>query len=399
MRTGTANLPLHHGRAPKWLFKRMERLAGAISVVIIEEYGTKELLNRLSDPFWFQAFGCVLGYDWHSSGVTTTVCGALKSSLRGREKEYGFFIAGGKGATSWKTPFEIVDWGNKMTLKKDPEDLVYASKITAKVDSSAIQDNYQLYHHNFFFTKDGDWTVVQQGMNDETGYARRYHWMSDRVQKSFVDDPKNNICDDKKYNQVLNLTSEKSSYTKETIAEFSKEQPEKILKEYKKMLEKIPSKSQLNKMKQGQKAFRFVGNKGEASSLPKSESRVKTLNMPRREWVTTKDIKPENLYKVLTKTYDSQPKSFEQILGMQGVGPKSIRALTLISEIAYGTSSDWEDPVKYSFAHGGKDGYPFPVDRGTYDRSIDFLKNAIRKAKLEKEEKRKADNALMKLID
>jgi hypothetical protein len=398
MRTGAANLPLHHGRAPKWLFKRMEKLAGAISVVIIEEYGVKELLKRLSDPFWFQAFGCVLGYDWHSSGVTTTVCGALKSGLKGTEQEYGLFIAGGKGATSRKTPFEIMDWASKVSLQKGPEDLVYASKITAKVDSSAIQDNYQLYHHNFFFTSDGDWTVVQQGMNDGNGYARRYHWMSDRVDR-FVDDPQNSICDDNKYSHVLNLTSDKSNYTKQTITEFTKEKPEKILKEYKKMLERAPSRDQLRKINQGQKAFRFVEVKHKNEDLLERNSKIKTLNMPRREWVSAQDIKPENLYKVLTKTYDTQPESFEQILGMQGVGPKSIRALSLISEIAYGTESDWEDPVKYSFAHGGKDGYPFPVDRATYDRSIDILKKAIKKAKLEREEKRKADSALMKLID
>lgn len=355
MKTGTANLPLHWGKAPRYLFKRMEKLACEITKVIIEEYGPEEMLNRLADPYWFQSFGCVLGYDWHSSGVTTTVCGALKSGLKDIQEELGFFVAGGKGGTSRKTPSEIINWQEKASLNFDSNKLVHTSRMTAKVDSAAIQDGYQLYHHNFFFTNEGNWTVVQQGMNTQNRYARRYHWSSNKF-TSFTEEPENKICDDKKYEKVLNLTSSKSNSAKDLILEIGKERPGKITREYEKIV---------------------------------------TLSMPSREWVSTSDIKPKNLKKILTKTYEKQPKNFESLLGMKGMGPKSIRALTLISEIAYGTKADWEDPVKYSFAHGGKDGYPFPVDRDTYDKSINALKIAIQKAKIGKNEKK---NMLLKLL-
>jgi hypothetical protein len=356
MRTGTANLPLHYGKAPRWLFPRMARLSREITIAIVEEYGTAEMLKRLSDPYWFQSFGCVLGYDWHSSGVTTTVCGALKEGLRGVQKELGFFVAGGKGGTSRKTPLEIKAVAEKTTLGRSTDELVYASKMSAKVDSSLIQDGYQLYHHNFFFTQNGDWTVVQQGMNEKNRYARRYHWNSNDME-SFINEPQTKICDDKSYQRVLNLTAHNSSATRDVATELVKEKPEKILKEYEK---------------------------------------IQTLSMPRREWTECSDIKPENLKKVLLSTYENQPKNFEELVGMKGVGAKSLRALTLISEVAYGIKADWQDPVKYSFAHGGKDGYPYPVDRETYDKSIQFLRKAIERAKLEKSDKK---NMLIKLID
>ena len=355
MKTGTANLPMHWGRAPKWLFDRMEKLSREISIAIISEYGSQELLKRLSDPYWFQAFGCVLGYDWHSSGLTTTVCGALKSGLSGLEKDLNFFTAGGKGKTSRKTPSEITNWGEKASLQIDPEDLVYSSRMSAKVDSTAIQDGYQLYHHNFFFTKEGSWTVVQQGMNSQTRYARRYHWYSENFE-DFVNEPNNSICDNKKYDNVLNLTSKGSTNARNTISEISQQKPEKITSEYRKLI---------------------------------------TLEMPRREWIEESDIKPENLERTILSTYERQPKNFEELLGIKGVGPKSIRALTLISELTYGTKADWQDPVKYSFAHGGKDGYPYPVDRENYDKSIEVLKSAIRKSKLDRKEKK---NAIQKLL-
>ena len=384
MKTGTANLPLHWGKAPKWLFERMTKLAREITIVIVDEYGPEEMLKRLSDPYWFQAIGCVLGYDWHSSGLTTTTCAAIKLGIKGIEKELGFFVAGGKGRTSRKTPHEIRNWAEKVYIRKDPEKLVYASKMSAKVDSSAIQDGYQLYHHNFFFTKSGAWTVIQQGM-PATGYdkvrnrnqrslfykkrkckririqlplqnyARRYHWFSENI-KDFVHEPKTNICDNKKYQKVLNLTSAKSTNAKEVIHDISLEKPKRVLNEYKKII---------------------------------------SLHMPKREWIESCDMKPEYLKRVLLSTYERQPANFEELLGMKGIGPKSIRALTLVSELTYGTKADWNDPVKYSFAHGGKDGYPYPVDKVTYDKSIEFLKKAIKKARLGKREKR---NCLRKLI-
>lgn len=346
---------MHWGRAPKWLFGRMSKLAREITIAIVEEYGPHEMLTRLSDPYWFQAFGCVLGFDWHSSGLTTVTCGALKEGIKGIEKDLNFFIAGGKGGTSRKTPWEINNWAEGTAIKGNPAKLIYASKMSAKVDSSAIQDGYQLYHHNFFFTSEGSWTVVQQGMNKINRYARRYHWLSDNVQ-SFVDEPQTGICDNKKYKKVLNLTAKESNPAKKVISSIAKEKPQKIIKEYKKII---------------------------------------TLEMPKREWVEWSDIKPSNLEKVLISTYENQPQDFEELLGMKGVGPKSIRALTLISELTYGTKANWQDPVKYSFAHGGKDGYPYPVDRETYDKSIDLLKKGIKKAKIHKREKK---SCLLKLF-
>ncbi|MFC1780068.1 DUF763 domain-containing protein [Patescibacteria group bacterium] len=387
MRTGISNLPLHWGKAPRWLFGRMEKLAREITIAIISEYGPKEMLTRLSDPYWFQAFGCILGYDWHSSGLTTTTCGALKAGIKGLEKELDFFVAGGKGRTSRKTPYEIDSWAEKTNMKVNPEKLKYASKMSAKVDSAAIQDGYQLYHHSFFFNGKGFWTVIQQGMPagyppykshslhknyhlnlpqdtkvsgfvgpQGKGFARRYHWMSDNID-SFTVEPQTGICDDVKYQKVLNLTAKKSDKARKVVSEISKQKPHKTTKEF---------------------------------------SKIITLNMPKREWIEWKDIKPKNLEKVLISTYERQPKNFEELLGIKGVGAKSLRALTLISELAYGTKADWNDPVKYSFAHGGKDGYPYPVDKATYDKSIEVLRKAVRKAKITRKEK---DNCLIKLIN
>lgn len=362
MRTGIANLPLHWGKAPQWLFSRMKRLAREMLIVIVEEYGPHEVLNRIADPYWFQAFGCVLGYDWHSSGLTTVTCGAIKEGLRGIEQELGLFVAGGKGRSSRKTPQEIIQWADKTHLRVDPETLVYASKMSAKIDSAAIQDGYQLYHHNFVFTQDGKWAVIQQGMPNfsktttkKTQYARRYHWHSDGVH-SYVTTPHSGICDNYKYSSVLDLTARESKSTQEVIYSISKEKPQIIMKEY---------------------------------------QRIRELSLPSREWIEYTDIRPENLEKVLISTYEHQPRSFEAMLGTKGLGAKSLRALTLIAEIAYGTKASWQDPVKYSFAHGGKDGYPYPVDKQNYDTSIALLKKAILKSKTDRFTKR---NALQKLL-
>lgn len=355
MRTGITNLPMHWGKAPRWLFARMKKLAREITIAIIEEYGSFEMLRRISDPYWFQSFGCVLGYDWHSSGLTTVTCGALKEGIKGLEKELDFFIAGGKGATSRKTPHEIDNWAEKVNFSISPDNLKYASRMSAKVDSAAIQDGYQLYHHNFFFTRKGHWTIVQQGMNIENRFARRYHWLSETTD-DFVCEPKTKICDNKKYQYVLNLTSKNSTDVRNVLAEISSANPEKTISEYKKIIE---------------------------------------FSLPKREWIEKSDILPRNLHKVLLSTYGNKPKDFEALLGLKGIGPKSVRALTMIAELAYGTKADWEDPVKYSFAHGGKDGYPYPVDKSNYDKSIGILKKAIRKAKIERNERK---NALIRLL-
>ncbi len=233
MKTGVTHLPLHHGKAPAWLFQRMRRLSKEIALFIIDAYGVDEMLSRLSDPFWFQAFGCALGFDWHSSGVTTTVCGALKEGIKGMEKELGFYIAGGKGRTSRKTPQEITEICDQVSI--DGGRLVYASRMSAKVDSAAVQDGYQIYHHSFFFTKKGSWAVVQQGMNEKTRYARRYHWLSEGL-NDFVCEPHWAVCCDKR-NEGLNLVALESEKSRRAITAISHEGPEFLITEGKKISE------------------------------------------------------------------------------------------------------------------------------------------------------------------
>jgi hypothetical protein len=336
---------LHYGKVPPWLFGRMCQLAREITIVTIDEFGPEEMLRRLSDPFWFQAFGSVLGYDWHSSGVTTTVCGALKEGIRGLEKELGLFVAGGKGRTSRKTPAEIESSGH--LLKVNPSPLIYASRMSAKVDNSALQDGYQLYHHTFFFTKDGSWAVIQQGMNEINRYARRYHWLGENV-TDFVYEPQSAICSQAR-GKALNLVASESTKARNIIAHVAaEERPEKIV-------------TQLNKLK--------------------------TLNLPRRPYLSLEDIHPDRLSKIFLRTYERKPKNFESLLGLEGVGPKTLRALSLISELIYETPVSLRDPASYSFAHGGKDGHPYPVDRKTYDSSIQFLVQALDKARIGDKEK------------
>ena len=353
-RTGIANLPLHGGKAPPWLFNRMVKISREIALFIVTEYGPREMLRRISDPCWFQAFGCVLGFDWHSSGVTTTVCGALKESVKGLEQETGLFIAGGKGRTSRRTPAEIESHGDAISV--DPSGLIYASRMSAKVDNSALQDGYQLYHHTFLFTRDGSWAVVQQGMNESNHYARRYHWLGEEMD-NFVCEPHAAICSQKR-EEALNLTAIESTKARSTISSIATEQPtESILSDLKKL---------------------------------------KTLDLPRRHYLTIQDIHPDRLGKGLYTIYDRQPRGFEELLSLEGVGPKTIRALSLISELVYGVPASFRDPARYSFAHGGKDGHPFPVDRETYDRSITLLAQAVEKAKIDCTEKTKAINRLNK---
>jgi len=347
MRTGSAHLPLHGGRAPAWLFPRMVRLSREITAHIVEEYGRDEMLRRLSDPYWFQAFGCVLGFDWHSSGVTTTVCGALKEGLRGTERDLGIYVGGGKGATSRRTPGEILHYCD--TLSIDPRPLVYASRMSAKVDSAAVQDGYQLYHHSFFFVPSGGWCVVQQGMNDDNGMARRYHWLASTVQ-SFVNEPHAAICADAQA-PTLNLVAAESDATRTNSAGLAREKPGVVVSALK--------------------------------DLP-------LLAMPRRHAVLVADVNPQYLDKILLKTYERAPENFETLLGMEGVGAKTLRALALASEVIYGTPASTRDPARFSFAVGGKDGFPYPVDLETYDKTIDVLRAAVNKANIDRSERVKA---------
>ncbi|MGD2080481.1 MAG: DUF763 domain-containing protein [Nitrospirota bacterium] len=345
-RTGIATLPLHHGKAPRWLFSRMSALAGEISEAVVSEFGREGFLGRLSDPYWFQALGCALGFDWHSSGLTTTVTGALKEGLRGRERELGVFIAGGKGAVSRKTPEQIITLGERHMV--DPGPLVYASRMSAKVDNSAVQDGYRLYHHVLVFSRGGEWAVVQQGMNPADRTARRYHWLSGKVQ-SFVVEPHSAVCSDRRGLRALNMTAGASAEVRELSTRIAGQHPDKVLRE---------------------------------------------INLPLRHGVNLSDIRPERLRSVLIKTYERQPRDFEALLGIRGVGPKTVRALSLLSELLYGRAPSYEDPARYSFAHGGKDGTPYPVDRPTYDRTIEVLRGAISSARVGRTER---INALKRL--
>jgi uncharacterized protein len=346
-RTGTATLPLHWGKAPPWLFNRMKRLARQIMLIILADFGPKELLSRLSDPLWFQALGCALGFDWHSSGLTTTVCSALKEAAGDMAHETGFFAAGGKGRTSRKTPDEIMSRGGDITVP--PEQLVYASRMSAKVDSAAVQDGYQLYHHVFFFTRTGDWAVVQQGLNYDTRYARRYHWLSAQL-PSFVCDPHAAVCCDA-HDETLNLVAAEGHDNRTSSVQLAAEHPDKLFAEAKKIIE---------------------------------------LGLPARHQITRKDINPDKLYSIFVKTYEAQSTNYEELLSLRGVGPKSLRALALLSELIYGAAPSFKDPVRYSYTHGGKDGHPYPVARDVYDSSIEFLHEVVNKSKIEASDKQRA---------
>jgi hypothetical protein len=325
----------------------MVRLSREILIYLATEHGTREILRRLSDPFWFQAFGCVLGFDWHSSGVTTTVCGAVKEGLKDIDRDLGFFAAGGKGNASRKTPHQIAEACDR--IGRDAQPLVYASRTAAKVDSAAVQDGYQLYHHVFFFTTDGDWCVVQQGMSDATRMARRYHWLSEHVE-SFVDEPHEAVCCDTRV-ETLNLVAHENDAVRRASAQLASQRPEATLK----ALETIDPP---------------------------------TLSMPSRHPLLPElDVASPYLEKILLKTYERAPENFEALLGIAGVGPKTLRALALASELLHGTPAAMRDPARFSFAHGGKDGTPFPVDKLTYDRTIDILDKAINRSAIDRSEK------------
>ncbi|MGC9058381.1 MAG: DUF763 domain-containing protein [Candidatus Nanoarchaeia archaeon] len=355
MRTGFAQLPLHYGSCPSWLFKRMKTLAGAITEIIIEEFGPNELLLRLSNPYFFQAFGCVLGFDWHSSGLTTTVCGALKEALN--KKELGVFVAGGKGSVSRKTPEEIEKYSEKLNLSTTKiQTLINASKLTAKVDNALVQDGYSLYHHIFIFTEKGKWAVIQQGMNSTNRLARRYHWLSDSF-KEFVEEPHTAICAQQKEKEVLDLTSKQAREAREISVDLV--QDFDLIK-------------------------KFTTKQISQTSLTSPDSDFKVLNMAAQHHI--KDELKLN-YETLKRAAEIQPKNYTELIMVPGFGPKHVRALALIANLIYGAELSWQDPAKYSFAHGGKDGIPYPVDKELYDASIVTLQEAIKQAKLSQKEK------------
>jgi len=350
-RTGVASLPLHGGKAPAWLTTRMRKLAKEITAIIIDEYGTDTLLTRLSDPYWFQAFGCVLGYDWHSSGVTTVVTGILKQALS--QDEHGVVVCGGKGKTSRKTPQEITAAAEQFGFSENTtQKLTYTSRITAKVDNTAIQAGYQLYHHAFLLTENKKWAVIQQGISAEDLTARRYHWLSDNT-TSFIVEPHNAIVGDAKREKALNMTAKTSEGARKASVDIAKELPNKTMRLF--------------------EEARPLQQKSLREWLPQDSSQqpIAVLQMPRN-----------TNWKMLKQVYEFQPKNYEELLSIKGVGPATVRGLALVSELVYGEKPSWEDPVKYSFAYGGKDGVPYPVDRRAMDESIQLLKQTVQSAKI-----------------
>jgi hypothetical protein len=356
MQRGTANLPLHSGHAPRWLFERMVTISAEVASWIVVEHGTQELLRRLSDPTWFQAFGAVMGMDWHSSGVTTTLCGALKQGLKERGRELGIVVAGGKGRTSRQTPQELQVAGGWLGL--DPAPYVQASRMAAKVDNNALQDGYQIYHHVFLLDRAGHWAVVQQGMNDANGYARRYHWFSDDV-RSFVDDPHSAIASETT-GEVWNLVAHASEQARDVTTALSREQPEKVVAEV---------------------------------------QRIRELTLPAHHDVQGADVDPKRLHRILLKSYERQPEDFATLLGMEGIGARTLRALSLVGELVYGAPVSISDPARFAFAHGGKDGFPYYVDKPTYDKSIQTLQTAVERAKLGQREQLEALRRLTRWAD
>ena len=351
MRRGYATIPLDVGKCPSWLFERMKRLARAIIFKIVERYSPEEFLKRISHPVWFQSFGCALGFDWNSSGLTTTTLAAIKEGLRGYEKEIGIFVCGGKGKVSLKTPDEIQKWAWRLGFsEKMTKDLVYASKISAKVDNTLLQDGFTLYHHNLIFTKKGHWSVLQQGMNPEKALARRYHWLS-FVIKDFFEEPHLGIASQIKVSP-LNLVAKESRSLRNFSPEILKK-PEKFLKD-----------------------FLFIKMK---------------LHDVEYRWhpVLKEKFDLARLRKTLYLIKEKEPQSFKEIVEIKGVGPKTIRALCLVGELIYGKKVSFEDPARYSFCHGGKDGTPYPVDKKTYDEVLEILEEGIKKSNLSITEKEK----------
>lgn len=343
-RTSTADLPLHYGRVPIWLAERMTRLGGAIVESIAMEYGRPEILKRLSDPMWFQALGCVLGMDWHSSGITTSVMGALKKAVNPQAKKLGIYICGGRGKHSRQTPNELLKVAELTGL--DGNALVKASKLSAKVDNTAVQDGFQLYLHNFILTVDGEWAVVQQGLNDSSGMARRYHWHSTQFQ-SYLEEPHTGVCG-RNQGLILNLTAKPAEETKQGILSIAKENPDRMLNE------------------------------------------IKHITMPKHHDVQSKDVDLKRLGAVLTLAHEKEIHNFEELLLLEGLGPRTLQSLTLVSEVIHGTPSRFTDPARFSFAHGGKDGHPFPVPLKVYDETISTLRTSIDKAKIGQSDKNEA---------
>lgn len=351
-KSGTADLPLHYGKVPAWLYERMASLGRSIVEVMLMDYGKDEVLRRLADPFWFQSFGAVLGMDWHSSGITTAVMGALKRAINPDAKSLGLYICGGKGKLSMQTPQELLQVSDRIGL--NGSDLIRSSKLVAKVDNTAVQDGYQLYLHNFIVADNGNWSVVQQGMHEKDGTARRYHWHSEKI-KSFVEEPHAGITGPSQ-GMIFNLTATEAAANRAGIMTLVGEDSFKVIQEFAK------------------------------------------LAMPSHHDVRASDVNLKRLGAMLYVARESPLIDFEDLLLLKGIGPRTLQSLALVSEVIHGAPSRFKDPARFSFAHGGKDGHPFPVPLTIYDESIQILKKGIEKSKLGHSDKLKSVQKLHQLV-
>ena len=340
-RSGTADLPLHGGRVPPWLAERMTKLGTAITEAIIRDYGTSAFLSRLSDPFWFQALGAVMGMDWHSSGITTSVMGALKRGLAPQADELGVYICGGRGRFSRNTPQELRSIADRHGF--DGESLVRTSRLTARIDNNAIADGFQIYLHSFIVTSNGEWAVVQQGLNDRSGTARRYHWHSASV-RDFVAEPHTGIVGANQ-GMIMNLVDAQAKAAQTALLDIAREKPEKTL------------------------------------------DAARHLRMPDHHDVRAENIDLKRLGAVLAVAYEHDLHEFAELLLLEKLGPRTLQSLALIAEVVHGAPSRFSDPARFSFAHGGKDRHPFPVPLKTYDESINLLKTSLDTAKIGGKEK------------
>jgi uncharacterized protein len=340
-RSGIADLPLHGGRVPRWLAERMTRLGAAITETIVHDYGRSAFLSRLSDPFWFQAFGAVMGMDWHSSGITTSVMGALKRGLTPKANELGLYVCGGRGRFSRNTPNELRSIAERRGF--DGEALVRTSRLTARIDNNAIADGFQIYLHSFVVTSDGEWAVVQQGLNENNGLARRYHWHSASV-RDFVAEPHTAIFGENQ-GTIMNLVDANAGRAQSAMLEIAGERPEKTLAE------------------------------------------TRHLRMPSHHEVHARDVDLKRLGAVLAIAYEKDLKNFADLLLVEKLGPRTLQSLALVAEVVHGAPSRFNDPARFSFAHGGKDGHPHPVPLKTYDESLNFLRSSLDAAKVGDKEK------------
>ena len=425
--SGHADLPLHTGTVPRWLADRMMVLGTLITESLVENFGPDEVLVRLSDPLWFQSFGAVMGMDWHSSGITTSVMYALKRGLNPRAKELGIYVCGGRGKYSRMTPDELLQIAGQEGLNGD--ELVRDSKLVAKVDNNAVQDGFQLYQHNFILTRSGHWAVVQQGMNTAEKKARRYHWCSSDL-RSFVEEPHTAVVGDNR-GKILNLTDKEADGARNSILEMSHENPERMIKEIEQISkpaseiillqggESLPLATRVSKGNsvvsdserttpsngghprnapavpepvEGLIPQKYIQGSlfpelEETNTLSKIQSTSRSIIMPAHHDVQAQDVDLKRLGGVLATAYEAQPQDFESLLLTPGLGPRTLQSLALVSEVIYGTPSRFTDPARFSFAHGGKDGHPFPVPLKIYDESIRVLRDSIEKSKLGFKEK------------